>query len=257
MATVTIDTNSSEDFLFDYMKGHYNGTIEGQVEVFRNRLDVADARIASANGVTLFVERKTWADWCASLCDGRYREQKKRFLLSRKSNEVFVYVIEGSNVSRWDGRTRGMSNKAANAAVLKTQLRDGIPVIRSCDKHDTENVVAYLSDQVIQGTLRLESTFAAQSAHTNTDERVSHEVGSSCQRRKRKNLEDDPRRAAVEMLSSVAGVGARVASDVLDEAGSVRSLARMESSSIAEIKCGSKGRRLGSKVAERICAAFS
>ena len=152
---ISVDTNAAENFLFDRLTTYFqaDGT---EVQVERTRLDIGDVRIVGKEGRTLVIERKSWTDWCASICDGRYAEQKQRFLASRQPKEVLVYVLEMEDaLPKWEGKTRGMSNKAANAAMLKTQLRDGVPIVQSHGKAHTALLVCYLADQIVKGTLRL------------------------------------------------------------------------------------------------------
>lgn len=257
---ISIDTNAAEDFLFERLKTHFRSEEEeGDVVVQRTRLDLGDVQIVGKQERTLLVERKSWNDWCASICDGRYSEQKQRFLRSRQEKEVMVYVVEmEESVPNWHGKTRGMSNAAANAAVLKTQLRDGIPVVQSHGKAHTSSLVCYLADQVLKGTLRLESTFAAQSWSCGAGEDATSRLAvgvSSSKRRKIDNL-DDPSRCAVEMLSVVPGMSRKSAEQVLHAVGGMRHLKRMSVSNLAEVRCGDKQRRLGTANATRINQAF-
>ena len=49
----------------------------GPTVVGRQRLDIGDVCLRT-EGSTLLIERKTWDDWAASICDGRYKNQKSR-----------------------------------------------------------------------------------------------------------------------------------------------------------------------------------
>ena len=62
-------TNAGETPLYTALVARF-----GDAQVTRQRLDVGDVVLTSAEGVSVIVERKTYADWGKSLTDGRYAE---------------------------------------------------------------------------------------------------------------------------------------------------------------------------------------
>lgn len=90
----------------------------------------------------VLVERKTLADLCASIKDGRYREQKARLLeQARATGAVAAYVLEG-----YDGFGGGLRTAALRSglheAVLQTcvcrmAFVDGIRVLCTRNVQDT------------------------------------------------------------------------------------------------------------------------
>ena len=89
--TVTVDTNAAEDALFENVQTLLDAAKRKsklkQVWLTRERLDIGDVRICcnstsneGGSARTLLVERKHADDWRASIADGRYHEQKARYL---------------------------------------------------------------------------------------------------------------------------------------------------------------------------------
>ena len=64
-AVVRVDTNAGETPLFTALHARL-----GAEQVVRERLDVGDVVLTSAEGVSVLVERKTYADWGKSVTDG-------------------------------------------------------------------------------------------------------------------------------------------------------------------------------------------
>ena len=133
---ITVDTNSGEDAVYQSLEAECGAS----VQIRRQRLDVGDVFVHAhdtslgseegagdscvkefAHGIC--VERKTWADLCASIVDGRLAEQKSRMV---EPNVRYVYAIECPTIDPWDGFYRGsMRNKCMWGALVKMQLRDG------------------------------------------------------------------------------------------------------------------------------------
>ena len=70
--------------------------------------------------ITWLIERKSWSDWCSSICDGRYHEQKQRFLNSNDGETTRMhYMIEGP-IHDGSGHTRGFASNG-QCGIVKTQ----------------------------------------------------------------------------------------------------------------------------------------
>lgn len=238
---VIVDTNAAETPLHDALLAHLGVRV-----VRRERLDLGDVAVV-ADGKRILVERKTWNDWAASVVDGRYKEQKTRFLGSEGTTEGchLVYLIEGGLVG-FDGRTQGVSNKALNAAVLKTQMRDGLAVLRTRDCAHSAATVGYLAEQLVAGGLDPESA-----------RRV---VAGSAKKRKRENLYE-PAALYRAMLAVIPGMSDDKADAVATRYSSLRALQRASAADLATIKCGSsrakKARALGPALAARIVGLYA
>lgn len=248
--SVTVDTNAGENRLFDELALRFADSTS--VLLQRRRLDLGDVVVCAIDpdskliSKELVIERKTWSDWSASICDGRYKEQKHRFMASVSQSDArdtqLVYVVEGTLVS-WasDTKTGGVSNKSLNAAIIKTQLRDNIPVLRTTGVVDTADTVAYVAQCLGKGQLHFDSS------------NVSRNAGRVATKRKRSNL-DDPKRLFVEMLSVVPGMSVKKSECVASAFPSMSSLMLASLTDIESISCGDgqKARKLGKALASRI-----
>lgn len=116
-------------------------------------LDVGDALLevseSGAEAPVVFVERKTLADLCASVKDGRYREQKARMKNEVARHEdrscTAVYVLEGftSFGAGMDDAARrcGLSGDALRTILLDLQFRQDIRVFCTASVEDTAELL--------------------------------------------------------------------------------------------------------------------
>ena len=240
---VCVDTNSAETPLYDAIKKRLS---EGkkQIQILRSRLDLGDIKLEAANR-TILLERKSWADWRASIMDGRYKEQKVRALGSMSPDTTYVYLLEGGIVG-YDGAIvgyHGVTNKAANAAVIKTQLRDGLVVLRSKDTEHSAHMIAYIYEQLSAGTLEPQKAKA---------------IAGVCKKRKRENM-DDCNTLYRAMLQQIPGMSEPKAEAVAVKYTNFRKLRDANVKDLANIyvmSSASKGRALGPAVAKRIVGLF-
>lgn len=238
---VVVDTNAAETPLHDALVAKLGSRV-----VRRERLDLGDVALV-AGTQRLLIERKTWNDWAASVVDGRYKEQKARFLGSEGAIEGchLVYLLEGSLVG-FEGKTHGISNKALNAAILKTQMRDGIAVLRTRDAMHSAESVGYLAEQLVAGGL---DPASARSV-----------MAGSSKKRKRSNL-DEPSALYRAMLAVIPGMSDDKADAVATRYQSLRALRHATVTVLASTKCGGphakKTRALGPALAGRIVALYA
>lgn len=90
----------------------------------------------------LFMERKTYSDLWSSIRDGRYKEQRARFLEIRNPFTKCVYVIEG-NGDNWDAEIQNTCERT----ILRLQIAYDIPVIRTHSIEDTHRLLKQIYDQ--------------------------------------------------------------------------------------------------------------
>ena len=227
---IHVDTNSAEDFLDSELRAL-------GLPVVRQRLDVGDIQL-SFEDVQLVIERKTWADLAASICDSRWHEQKSR-MLTEEGDEVevktrYAYLIEGQIID-WE-RSSGsrMQAKSLWAALLKTQMRDKMYVFHSVSKASSVATVAYIFEQLCSGGFC---------------PRPGAAVAGVTSKRKRDNI-DTPARACVAMLCVVPGISKAKAEDVVAAYPSMAALMLARESDLSHIV--SNKRRLGPVLARRI-----
>lgn len=247
---ITVDTNPGENHLHDSLLAHF-----GFEKVVRERLDYGDV-LFEHNGASLAIERKTVDDWAASLADNRYKEQKARFLAWRATLDLdgvppdqhrLAYLIEG-NLVRMNGSRRGTSHKAMNAAMLKTELRDGLPVLRAADPDDAAEVCIYVATAFEKDEL---SPRASQAALAKT---IVGSGQSGVKKRKRDNLVE-PKDVLRAMLCCLPGMSTEKASVIVDEYPTVKSLRKADAEDLAELRF--KTRRLGPELAKRVSQHFN
>lgn len=222
---ITVDTNAGEDAVFAAVQA-------GAAGCERQRLDVGDVLIRTVGG-DISLERKTWADLCASIADGRLAEQKSRMV---DPSVRYVYAIEGADVAPWDGFHRGMRQKCMWGALVKMQLRDGVSVFFTRSPEDTAALVLYLAQQGEGGF-----------------EPKAPGVVSGVQKRKRDNLAD-PAAVLRGMLTVIPGMSAAKADAALRSFPTVALLVAADAAELAAVECGS--RKLGPKMAQAIKAVF-
>lgn len=239
--TIWVDANPAEKALFEALQEACRQRGLDPHGVKRGRLDLGDVRVRSHLDEELVFERKSIADWAASIRDGRYHEQKQRFLQTQsvEAPSQLVYIIEGDRVPDFDGHTGGIANRSLNAALLMTQLRDGIAVIHSQDTRHSADAVLYVANRLGQGALN---------ARPAKDLAC---LDSSARKRKRENL-DDPRAALRAMLCALPGISQEKATALVEAFPTLRRLSNATPEAIANVKAGAAKRRIGSALAARL-----
>ena len=99
-------------------------------------LDVGDIEVRDKSTVVYSLERKTMADWEASIIDGRYKEQKHRLL---SAPYRIAYILEGNIKKR-----KRIHDAALRGSLLNTSIRDDICIIRTSSLQDTAKLVTEL-----------------------------------------------------------------------------------------------------------------
>lgn len=104
-------------------------------------LDLGDYKIDISGQTVLIVERKTIADYAASILDGRNREQKKRLVANYQLTQI-VYLIEG-DLTRDNSNFKynKVSKETIVSSIINTMLRDNIHVFHTSGPEET---VAFL-----------------------------------------------------------------------------------------------------------------
>ncbi len=119
---------------------HFN---QQNIEYTKAQLDLGDIIITSTNKestMSILIERKTTADLIASIKDGRYKEQKAR--MGTLHNKYF-FIIEGKMQP-----SRESDKKMLWGAVISTQFRDKIDIIRCFDIDETVYFIMRLLERL-------------------------------------------------------------------------------------------------------------
>lgn len=93
-------------------------------------LDLGDIIFKNDDQIIFVIERKTLNDLKASICDGRFREQKAR-LMSNFEKSRIMYLIEGRVSTASDGVVSGMSISTILGSIINTLLRDDLKVYKT------------------------------------------------------------------------------------------------------------------------------
>jgi ERCC4-type nuclease len=124
-----IITNSSE-----------NHPVNSEVECAKSKLlkgsdeDKKDSKQSSEGAITLVVERKRFTDLKASISDGRYHEQKSRYL--RLPKGTMFYILEDD-----DNRFEQLDFQQFLGMYVHTILRDQIPVFITRSLEETAKLL--------------------------------------------------------------------------------------------------------------------
>ena len=105
------------------------------VEVTVRRLEVGDYCIDDR----FVVERKTFADFSGSVCDGRFFRQACRLASSPKRS---VLILEGSSAGR-----STLSREALQGALITLSVILGVPLLRALDSEESARLMCYVSRQ--------------------------------------------------------------------------------------------------------------
>jgi hypothetical protein len=122
-------------------------------------MDVGDLAVsATADGAAaLVLERKTWADFAASIVDGRYAEQKARLKRLRDGGTAVGFLFEGSVPRGADAQRGGLSaarRKGLLSAQLSVALRDGFPCLYSAGLDETVAMARLLTERCAAASAR-------------------------------------------------------------------------------------------------------
>lgn len=200
--------------------------------VKRERLDVGDAMVCGETKIV--IERKTWNDLLASICDGRFSEQKSRMVEPQTS---YVIIIEGE-IQNWHGGSNAIKNQCAWAAVIKTVMRDNIAIFHAANTASVAEIITYLYKQLKDDTLLQRKGCATPGVS----------------KRKRENL-SDPSKVLRAMVMTIPGLSANRADAILTEFPTVRALTDASIEEISNIKCN--GRCIGRNLGNSIHAVFN
>jgi len=180
-------------------------------------IEVAYAELKTGDylvGDKVLFERKTIADFAASVIDGRLFQQAGRLAAAAFPG---VVVIEGGIR---EFAVVGMSREALQGALISLTIIFGIPVLRARDGRETARLILYTADQI--------------------DRVRQGAIGNAGYRPKGR------RRQQLRVLQSLPGVGPKRAEALLDTFGSVRAMMTADLRALATV------RGVGSSTAAKI-----
>jgi len=201
------------------------------------QLLVGDIIIGKGQPGAVLIERKTTADFEASILDGRYREQRTRLLAYCAENKARpMYIIEGGV----NGKTRTLQPQALQKLLNRLMLRYGVAVWLTESVLDTVKAIQILEDQFNTDA----GVFVGETL-SYTD--VMHTA--------KKDNTGDPRVFAVSCLVNCPGVSSKAAGALIEAFGSLKSVMQQSESALADIKVGT--RRFGPAAAKKLLALLN
>lgn len=194
--------------------------------------------------VWLVVERKTVADLCASIVDGRYREQLARMRSAGLPASSLLYVLEGGDGVSFDPErpmacAGGVGPAAVRGALGALLLRRRVRVAFTKDVSDTAALLALAAKYAAADAAdAAHAAHAAAHAGAGVGEEAAAASSSAAQRSaeaaavasavagsgSRKSAGLDPARCFLQQLCQVPRVSVRIARVLASEFGSMRAL---------------------------------
>ena len=207
----------------------------------RERLVLGDA-IMSENGcretdVVLF-ERKTLADFAASIRDGRYKEQSYRLNKHCElANHNSVYIIEG-DLSKYADRSKCgnvITKKALYSAMFSMMFYRGFSVVRTANIRETADLILNFADKYDSTAENLRGFYYGNGANSPTtvavavadgdqDNATPHAPSNEYARvfkHKERASQITPENIGEIMLSAIPSVSAKAASTIMREFGTI------------------------------------
>jgi ERCC4-type nuclease len=161
------------------------------------QLDIGDVSFEKDGQVYALVERKTWIDLAASLCDGRYQEQSYRLLESGIPPHRIVYIIEGSPT-----QVKNIPLRTLQSAIVSLWMK-GFSVMRTNSIEETADCLRLVEERI------------------HKDGKDSDYV-STLRIKKKDKL--TPENVDIMMLSQIPGVSTVTAKALLETYGTMYSL---------------------------------
>jgi crossover junction endonuclease MUS81 len=229
--------------LFEIKEHKYNYTLEN--------LDIGDIQFvdATTNEILILIERKTLADLCASIKDGRYKEQKERMIHSIKKNIRKIILIEGTCMDQFT-----LPQSTYSSVIINTMIRDNIHIHICNNINETvqfiENIILqipkYYSD--LQNEIILEQPKTFQNEY-------------NCSTTKKENITQ--KICFRNMLSQIPGISNSIASVFVEKYGNmenfintVKTNGNNDKKSIIKLigseQHGKNNRKVGDKTGEKI-----
>ena len=229
--------------LVDTREGKLQQTLNNlQVNFTVNDLKLGDI-IVDMPQHKVIIERKTVADFTASLRDGRYRNQKLRLLEWLKEDgdvkKNVMYILED----------KGDKSKAYWGAIINAQFRDGIQVIQTDSLLRTAEVIVDLERKIEEGKFgQLEG--GSKNISLEGYKKGDYNTPENCYLGQLSLIPNMSNEMA-KIVAMKYGTMEKLLGAITYHLENENCLARDRLKFLADIKMGE--RRLGDKLAEKIC----
>lgn len=182
----------------------------------------------------LMIERKSVADFEASIIDGRYREQRSRLMTHATEVKAHVvYIIEGE-LDRLGQKT--LTKQALMKHITRLALRYHITVFQTACIKETAELCALLKDQLSTDP----TTFEQPATMTYIETRGKTREANS----------DDPKVFATSVLQACRGISCAGAQAILGIFTNLEGVMAASKEDLAQVQCGKM--KLGQVKATRL-----
>lgn len=232
MVSILVDTR--EQSLYQKLK-------DSSFQIEQRTLDIGDIHIVK-DDIYLIIERKTFADFAASLKDGRYREQKYRL---KASGTPVAYILEEvPNVPELAKITKtiyGLQPSAFISSIIHTSFRDGFHMFFSTNIDET---IVWLLE-IAKRMEKDSSKFTRQEGGDYID---------TVRPKQRKIEQLDVKTAQSMMLMQIPGISSGLAKSLIEEFRTVREIIELLSplEEKERLECLQRVPLIGSKKAKKI-----
>lgn len=199
----------------------------------RERLVLGDAIMSIATNDIVLFERKTLADFAASIRDGRYKEQSYRLNKHCElSNHNIVYIIEG-DLSKYADRSKCgnvITKKALYSAMFSMMFYKGFSVVRTMNIRETADLILNFADkydstaETLRGFYYNRKTGCDSSDSIPTTDDDYATVFKNKNKHKERASQITPENIGEIMLSSIPCVSAKTAAVIMREFKTIASL---------------------------------
>jgi crossover junction endonuclease MUS81 len=202
MVSILID--SREHQLYERLK-------ESPFTIEQKQLDIGDIHLVK-DDFYIILERKTFADFAASLKDGRYREQKYRL---KESQAPVAYLLEGvpniPELSVMNQSVYGIQPSAFISAILHTSFREGFHMFFASDMEETMRWILELAKRLEKdsGNFKIQEGGNYIEMIRPKQQKIKHITPELCQSM---------------ILMQIPGISSRLATELIQKFGSVRQL---------------------------------
>ena len=161
---------------------------------------IIQSDLSNIDTIEMIIERKSIKDLCASITDGRFREQKRRLFDSVKDSSRITYIIEGiRKIQVLEGveKQNILSQNIISGSILNLIYKHNYRVVQTENKLDTFNNILLLYKKFKNGDFK-------QDINNQTVELVT----------KSKKISENK---LINQLCLISGVSSKTANVVINE----------------------------------------
>jgi ERCC4-type nuclease len=158
----------------------------------------------------LVIERKTLADYAASIRDGRHREQKRRLYETYGRGRV-LFIIEGDMTDdrQYSARFTKVPMDTLVSSIVNTMLRDQMHVFHTASDHETIEFLTLVYKKLAKGIDFIKEDGIGESAEKASADYLFDPTKTI------KNTQLTPQRTFQLMLQCIPGISSKVSERII------------------------------------------